>query len=97
MLNPSVSVPRLIQIIAWFAAFSGYKVNFSKSEAVPLGNLWQKPDNPNPFPFKSSPAGFIYLGIYITPKFNQMFQANFNPPFDKIKEDLERWNSLPIS
>lgn len=39
LLNPSVSVPRLIQIIGWFAAFSGYKVNFSKSEAMPLGNL----------------------------------------------------------
>lgn len=33
MLNPSVSVPCLIQIIDRFAAFSGYKVNFSKSEA----------------------------------------------------------------
>lgn len=97
MLNPSVSVPRLTQIIARFAAFYGYKVNFSKSEAMPLGNLRQQPDNPNPFPFKWSPAGFIYLGIYITPKFNQMFQTNFNPLFNKIKEDPERWNSLPIS
>lgn len=34
MLNPSVSVPCLIQIIERFAAFSGYKVNFSKSEAM---------------------------------------------------------------
>lgn len=97
MLNPSVSVPQLIQIIDRFAAFSGYKVNFSKSEAMPLGNLQQPPDNPNPFPFKWSPTGFIYLGIYITPKFNQLFQANFNPLFEKIKCDLERWNFLPIS
>ena len=97
MLNPSVSVPRLIQIIDRYAAFSGYKVNFSKSEAMPLGNLKHPPENPNPFPFKWSSTGFIYLGIYITPKFNQLFQANFNPLFDKIKQDLERWNDLPIS
>ena len=34
MLNPSVSVTRLIQIIARFAAFSGYKFNFSKSDCL---------------------------------------------------------------
>lgn len=43
MLNPSISVPRLIQIIDRYAAFSGYKVNFSKSEAMPLGNLKHPP------------------------------------------------------
>ena len=64
MFNPSVAVSRFIQIIARFAAFSGYKVNLFKSEAMPLGNLQQLPDNPNPFPFKWSPAGFIYW-VYI--------------------------------
>ena len=97
MLNPSVSVPCLIQIIDRFAAFSGYKVNFSKSEAMTLGNLRQPPDIPKPFPFKWSPTGFIDLGIYITPKFNQLFQANFSPLFHKIRQDFERWNNLPIS
>ena len=45
MLNPSVAVPHLIQIIAQFTAFSGYKVNVFKSEVMPLGNLRQLPDN----------------------------------------------------
>lgn len=62
-----------------------------------LGNLKLPPDNPNPFPFKWSSTGFMYLGIYIIPKFDQLFQTNFNPLFDKIKQDLERWNDLPIS
>lgn len=97
MLNPSVSVPRLIQVIDQYAAFSGYRVNFSKSEAMPIGNLKHPPVIPDPFPFRWSPSGFIYLGIYITPKFNQLFKANFVPLFNKIKQDLERWNDLPIS
>lgn len=67
MLNPSVSVPCLIQIIVQYAAFSGYKVNFPKSVAMPLGNLKHLPDHLNPFPFKLSSTCFIYLGIYITP------------------------------
>lgn len=51
MLNPSVLVPRLIKIIDQFSAFSGYKENFSKSEAMPFGNLKHPPNNPNPLPF----------------------------------------------
>ncbi len=90
MLNPSVSVPSLIQTITMFGAFSGYKINFSKSEAMPLSNLQQQLDDPNPFPCRWSPAGLIYLGIHITPKFNQMFHANFNPLFDRVRQDLER-------
>lgn len=27
----------------------------------------------------------------------QMYKANFVPLFEKVRQDLERWNSLPIS
>lgn len=37
------------------------------------------------------------MGIYITPAFNQMYKANFLPLSERIRLDLERWNSLPIS
>lgn len=60
MFNPSGSVPRLIKIIDQYAAISGYKVNFSKSEAMPVGNLKKSADNPNPFPFRWSTSGFTY-------------------------------------
>lgn len=99
MLNPSVSVPCLLQIIVQYAAFSGYKVNFPKSVAMPLGNLKHPPDHLNPFPFKLSSTCFIYLGIYITPKLNQLFQANPNPLFDKNKtrfEEMERSSRIMV-
>lgn len=91
--KPVVSMHRVITIINQFSLFSGYRINFSKSEAMPLG---RQPHIPS-FPFKWSPAGFVYLGIFITPCFDQMFKRNFVPLFDKIRQDLERWNSLPIS
>lgn len=68
---------------------SGYRINFSKSEAMPLGSLKRIPQNPSPFPFKWSPEGFVHLGIRITPSLDQLYQV--------IRLDLERWNTLPIS
>lgn len=43
------------------------------------------------FPFRN------YLEIHITPKYSQMFSANFPPCLDAIKTDLERWPILPLS
>lgn len=80
-----MSVPCLIQVITLFAAFSSFL----------QGDLRRQPDNPNPVPSVSIQVVPIYLGIYITPNINQMFHANFDPLFDKIKQNLER-NNFPI-
>lgn len=93
--DPENSIPCLIETINVFSSFSDYKINFTKSEAMPLGLLKQVPMRS--FPFKWSPEGFIYLGIYVTPKFEQLYKANFPPLFDRIRLDLDRWNTLPIS
>lgn len=49
------------------------------------------------FPFKWSPNGFRYLGIFVTPNFYQIYKNNFTPLFDKIKQDLDLWNSFSVS
>lgn len=95
--KPEISITNLLGVIKDFSVFSGYRINFSKSEAMPLGNLQAVPSSSLPFPFKWSPLGFVYLGIHITPTFDQMFKSNFIPLFNRIKLDLERWNTLPIS
>lgn len=97
LTKPEISTSNLIDTISKFSAFSGYKINFDKSEAMPLGSLKYQPRTPCPFPFKWSPSGFVYLGIYITPDFDKMYKANFAPLLERIKMDLERWNMLPIS
>ncbi len=95
--EPEKSVPALIELINWFSTFSGYKVNLTKSEAMPLGTLISKPNTVPCFPFKWSPLGFVYLGISISTSLKQMYESNFVPLFEKIRQDLERWNSLPVS
>ena len=49
--NPENSIPTLILIINQFGQISGYKVNYNKSEALPLGGSgpWAAPVN---FPFR---------------------------------------------
>ena len=95
--NPETSIPALLNIIDLFSKFSGYKINLTNSEAMPLGSLNSIPAALLSFPFKLSPTGFVYLGEFITPKFKQMYKANFAPLFEKLRQDLERWNSLPVS
>lgn len=91
-----VSISTLIETINMFSIFSGYGINFNKSEVMPLGNLKQVPKTPSLFPFKWSPEGFVYLGIRIISLFEQLHKANFPPIFEHIRLDLERWNTLPI-
>uniref|UniRef100_A0A3Q1EEL5 Reverse transcriptase domain-containing protein n=1 Tax=Acanthochromis polyacanthus TaxID=80966 RepID=A0A3Q1EEL5_9TELE len=94
--SPETSIARVVEIISDFSQFSGYKINYSKSEAMPL-----TPDLPwSPTcsaPFRWSPSGFVYLGIKITPSIYGLYKANFVPLIRKIKEDLARWTALPLS
>lgn len=48
-------------------------------------------------PFKVSKKGFTYLGVVITDKFNKLFESNFETLFTRVKDDLHRWSSLPLS
>lgn len=72
-------------------------INLTKSEAMPLGTLISKPNIVPCFPFKWSTLGFVYLGISIPTSLKLMYESNFVPLYEKIRQDLERWNSLPIS
>ncbi len=65
-----ISITNLIGVIKDFSIFSGYRIDFSKSEAILLGSLQAVPSGSLPFPFKRTPLGFVYLGIHITPKFD---------------------------
>ena len=67
VLEPETSVPRLVDGITLFGCFSGYKINFSKSLAMPVGSLRDRTNSLPSFPFKWSMTGFVSLGIYITP------------------------------
>lgn len=94
--KPSNSIPRILETIKAFGSFSGYRINWTKSEAIPL-NKFTHVNNLGPTPFVWRSEGMKYLGIKIRVPIKEIFDLNSKPLLDSIKEDLKRWSALPMS
>lgn len=73
--RPEISVAAVLNIINQFSEFSGYKINFNKSEAMPLSQVHHTLP-PGLSPFRWATQGFIYLGIFVTPVLQNMYKTN---------------------
>lgn len=96
LTKPDISIPTIFSVIREFSSFTGYKINYGKSEAMPLGGP-ADPSLSTNCPFKLSPTGFTYVGIKISPNLTELWKLNFSPIATKIKKDLDRWHNLPLS
>lgn len=76
--DPVVSIPSLLNTINAFSKISGYKVNWDKSEALPLtkfcpSSLFQAGR------FRWPKQGLKYLGILFPSKLEDIVKVNFDP------------------
>ena len=94
--NPLLSIPALMKCLQEYGSVSGYKINENKSEAMMISGTWPTQLN-NKVSFRWSKQGFRYLGIIITPNPVQLFEANYNKLIKQIKNDVTRWEVLPLS
>lgn len=94
--EPEKSIPALLKCISDYSMLSGYKINLTKSVALPI-NISNISDLLPLSPFKITTSGFKYLGIFISPKLDDLFNINYTPLVGRIKKDLITWHSLPIS
>uniref|UniRef100_A0A3B3IBF2 Reverse transcriptase domain-containing protein n=1 Tax=Oryzias latipes TaxID=8090 RepID=A0A3B3IBF2_ORYLA len=94
--DPLKSLPILLDILDKFGSFSGYKVNYQKSEQFPL-NLPAREMSHSIAPFKQVETGFKYLGIFISSSTSEMKKCNFESLLESIGEDFDRWSVLPLS
>ena len=79
-----------------FGKVSGYSINWSKSEILPLTHIdWDA--EIGDLPYKHTTQPIKYLGIHVSTNPNDIFKLNFTPLLYNIKEDLDRWNKLPLS
>lgn len=90
------SIPKLMILLELFGKHSGYKINFSKSEAIPL-NQHTFPSHLGDAPFVWKSQGIKYLGITIKSPISKIFELNGTSVLKKIKEDTKRWSALPLS
>ena len=96
LTDPSNSIPALVNCVKEFGQISGYKVNFTKSEIMPLG-ISNKYEPIYVKPFRWTPGGFTYLGVKITPKINELYAENIHPVIKHVKERMTNWKKFPIS
>lgn len=94
--DPVSYAPHIIYALRRFGAFSGYKLNLSKSDCYPVNDLALQIQD-GTLPFRMSKNGFKYLGINITGDVQNLYQENFCLLFDKVKLDLKKWKSLHLS
>lgn len=89
------SIPNLLNLITQFGQFSGYRINWNKSEIMPITkfNLHTIQQSP----FKIVKDKFKYLGIYVTKTYISLFKLNFPPLLNKRHKNIQYWKTLPIS
>lgn len=94
--DPDRSIPCVLDLLKEFGLVSGYKLNFHKSELLPI-NSAAKAYQLSKLPFKISLDNFTYLGICTTKNYSDLFKSNFSFLMDRVSEDFHRWSLLPLS
>lgn len=94
--DPEKSISHLQNAIKQFGSYSGYRINFNKSNAIFL-HMTPTEKMLTSCGFNCTPKGFKYLGIFITPTLDKLLTENYTPLTFKIKSDLLKWSSLPLS
>lgn len=96
LTQPNISIPALLHCIDTFTLLSAYCINWDKSEVLPL-SCYCPATLFNQWKFRWSPKGIKYLGILVTPSYNDMVQENFKPLLQKMKNSFARWSSIYLS
>lgn len=94
--DPVNSLPGLLDCIDSYSKLSGYKINWHKSEGMPISNTCYSSDVA-PFKFKWMPSNMKYLGIQLNPNLEEIMLANMEPLLRKIKMNLDKWEKLKLT
>lgn len=78
LTNPFDSLVKLKTVLHTFGSVSGYKVNYDKSEILPLSNF-DYTEHQQRGPFKWAPSGIRYLGVVIDNNLRNVYKLNYLP------------------
>uniref|UniRef100_A0A3Q1I2A6 Reverse transcriptase domain-containing protein n=1 Tax=Acanthochromis polyacanthus TaxID=80966 RepID=A0A3Q1I2A6_9TELE len=96
LTQPEKSIPTLLKCIEEFTLLSGYRINWDKSEAMPISGYCPSTLF-HQWKFRWAPKGIKYLGIQITPDYKDMVRENIDAQLQKIKSDFSRWTKIRLS
>ena len=96
--DPIASAQKLLKLINNFSKVSGYKINVQKSQAFQYtNNRLKKSQIKNKLPFTIATKRIKYLGIQLTKDVKDLFKENYKPLLNEMREDTNRWRSIPCS
>lgn len=93
--QPQITVPLVLEVFSLFGTYSGYKINWGKSELLPIrmgDQEWLKQ-----LPLRIVQDNLTYLGVVITKKYSALYKANFPALIRKLENNIQFWKTLPIS
>ena len=91
VVNGQRDVDTLIHVAKKFGRISSAKVNWSKSEAIQMGN-WTDDLPKLPEGLKWKKGGFKYLGVFLGDE--NMVKKNWDGLLEKVKGRLKKWTWL---
>lgn len=94
--DPANSITTLLDVIDNYSMFSGYKINWQKSEAMPVSQSCIR-NFMSGFNFKWLDKGMKYLGIELSPDIEDIVTNNMGKLLNKIKTNLDNWSKLNLT
>jgi endonuclease/exonuclease/phosphatase family metal-dependent hydrolase len=91
----SEQISNLRYVFTWFEAVSGLKINLSKSEIVPVGDVPHLEELVQLLGCKQSVLPMQYLGLPLGATFKEM--AIWNPVLERVEKRLASWKRLYLS
>uniref|UniRef100_A0A3P9I561 Reverse transcriptase domain-containing protein n=1 Tax=Oryzias latipes TaxID=8090 RepID=A0A3P9I561_ORYLA len=94
--DPANSIPTLLEVMNEYSKLSGYKINWHKSEAMPVSQTCT-PSLLSGFNFRWVDKGMKYLGIELNPSILDIMADNMEKLLTKIKTNLDKWSKLNLT
>ena len=93
LTTPSNSLPELMKLLDSFGKYSGYKLNVQKTQVLAF-NYSPPTQLKETFRFNWNQTSLKYLGIHLPKDIRTLAEINYGPLKRKIKEDVQRWDSI---
>ena len=94
--RPKSSIPPLLQLIDTFGSFSCYKINWGKSELMPIFDSVDL-NFLCATTFKVTRDQFKGFGIIATREHGKLLSSNRESKLQQLKQNIQFWNTLPTS
>lgn len=95
MVQPTRSLPKLMNILNKYESLSGYKLNIQKTQIM-VFNYDPPKHIKRGYKLKWDTESIRYLAINLPKDTSKLFDLNYRPINAKIKLDLSRWNTIPF-